>query len=267
MSHDSLGDRMKRYEDTTRVRLLPRTPVLVRLDGKAFHTLTRSFEKPYDRGFQTAMWNLAQYLCHEIQGCRLAYVQSDEISLLLVDYEELNTASWFDNDLRKIVSVSASMAGAYFGWILPTVSTYVTNGSSFPVFDSRAWNIPREDVTNYFVWRQQDAVRNSVQALAQSQFSHKELHGLSCKSLLWKLEKDKGIIWGNLPTVQKRGACVVRELVQPPSMFCPDAPPVNLRHEFRLDLDPPTFSEDRQYVDRFVYPVDADSSTGDAEAA
>lgn len=242
MENDSLGDRMKGYENVTRARLVPRMPTLIRIDGKAFHTFTRHLAKPFDEGFQRAMWETARALCEEVQGCRFAYVQSDEISLLLIDYEELNTSAWFDGGLLKIVSVSASIATAAFARAFP--------GNEPAHFDSRAWNVPREEVANYFVWRQQDAVRNSIQGLAQAHLSRSTMHGLSCAKLQERLFAEHGINWNNLPTVQKRGACLVRVA----SEDQPSEPGARIKHEWRLDLEPPTFTQDRRYVERFVYP-------------
>lgn len=245
MSRDSLGERMKRFEDVTRASLTPRMPAIVRLDGKAFHTFTRRCEKPFDEAFQRCMWDAALYVCERVQGCRLAYVQSDEISLLLIDYEDLFSQGWFDHDVRKIVSVSAGMAAAAFGRYWGG-----TIDGELPVFDSRVWNVPREDVANYFVWRQQDAVRDSIQGLAQAHFSAKSMHGQSCSVLQERLFAEKGINWNDCRTVQKRGAC----LAWLPSADPPAEPGGRQKHEWALDLEPPTFTQERRYVERYVYP-------------
>ena len=155
MKKDPIGDRMKKnYENRARTYLTRRTPVIIRLDGKAFHTLTRDCEKPFDDRFGWAMQKTGSMLVHLIQGCLCAYVQSDEISLLLTDYRRFNTEAWFDYNLQKIVSVSAAMATAYFN------EYYDSDRIAF--FDSRAFNLPREEVNNYFVWRQKDWIRNST---------------------------------------------------------------------------------------------------------
>ena len=111
---DNLGDRMKCYENVSRVYLTKRIPVIIRLDGKAFHTFTKSFRKPFDKILMETMWETSKYLCANIQGCKIAYTQSDEISLLLTDYEKITTCSWFDSNIQKMVSVSASMATLAF---------------------------------------------------------------------------------------------------------------------------------------------------------
>lgn len=234
-----LGDRMKGYESVPRSRLVPKLPVLIRLDGKAFHTLTRGCEKPWDQRFQEAMWETAKALCAEISGCRVAYAQSDEITLLLVDYQTNQTQGWFDYDLQKIVSVSAGIASATF-------CSWWKEGRG--VFDSRAWNLPPHEVTNCFIWRQQDATRNSLSSLAQAHFSAKQLHGKRGPDMHDMLMA-KGINWNDCPIPQKRGACIVRETfdVAPKDNGVPI-----LRHRWIVDEEIPVFTEDREYIEKFV---------------
>ncbi len=234
----ALGDRMKHYESVWSGRLMPKTPALIRLDGKAFHTLTRQCEKPWDQNFQRAMWQTAAYLCEEISGTRLAYVQSDEISLLLVDYQSLQTQGWFDYEVQKMASVSASMAAAVFAreW----------RSDRPAAFDARAWSLPAHEVTNYFIWRQQDATRNSISGLAQAHFSAKQLHGKNGPAMLEMLH-EKGIDWKDCAIQQKRGACLFRETYEAPGT---DGPA--MRHRWTVDVEIPIFTEDRAYVERFV---------------
>lgn len=179
-----MGDRFKRYESVSAHSLLSRTPVIIRIDGKAFHTFTKHIirhdpscmESPFSKHFRDAMVHTTRMLVHEVQGCTLGYCQSDEISLLLNDWSNLETQAWFDNKLLKICSVSASMATAYF-------NAYIRqhNDPFIPpaMFDSRAFNVPMNDVRNYFRWRQQDAIRNSVQMAGQFWLSHKAIQGMS----------------------------------------------------------------------------------------
>ena len=133
MNHarDSLGTRMKDYESVPRVRLVPKMPVLARLDGKAFHTLTRGLEKPVDWGFVRCMHAAARALCEEVQGCKLAYVWSDEITLLLVDYEDRKTQPWFDYEVQKMCSVSASTATQAFSASIRSGATFLSNGTDW----------------------------------------------------------------------------------------------------------------------------------------
>jgi len=167
--HDSLGDRMKvNYESRTKTLLPRRTYSIIRIDGKAFHTYTRGLERPFDKQLVEDMNATAICLCSEIQGAKFAFVQSDEISILLTDFDKLTTSAWFDGSIQKIVSVSASIATAVFNQI---------RAGKQAMFDSRVFTIPsRTEVENYFIWRQQDATRNSISSVAQSLYSHRELN-------------------------------------------------------------------------------------------
>lgn len=203
---NSLGSRMKNnYEDRYRIGLTRRTPVIIRLDGKAFHTLTRGFNKPFDPGFQSAMAGTTEYLCGEIQGVKLAYMQSDEISLLLTDFDRLSTDAWFDYNLQKMVSVSASMASVVFSRRIGQIK----GPEYFGFFDSRAFNLPKEEVANYFLWRQKDWIRNSVMMLAQANFSHKELHGKN-QADMHEMLYSKGINWNDLNPECKNGLFFIK---------------------------------------------------------
>jgi len=170
---NSLGNRMKdNYESVSNIKLIRRMPVIIRLDGRCFHSLTKKWhcKKPFDPELMETMIFTTRYLMENIQGCYFAYTQSDEISLLLIDYTSINSEAWFNNELNKIVSVSSSMCTAGFN------HRYINNDGSYVTFDSRAFNIPREEVANYFLWRAKDWKRNSLQMYARSFFSHKELH-------------------------------------------------------------------------------------------
>ena len=173
---NDLGNRMRSfYEDRGRVYLTRRTPAILRIDGRAFHTFTKRFKRPFDNTFQTCMDNTAYGLIKQIQGAKMAYVQSDEISILLSDYDELNSAAWFDYNVQKMCSVAASMATAEFNDLMAGVSGSPTKVT----FDCRVFNIPYEEITNYFLWRAKDWHRNSVQMYARAYFSHQQLHGKS----------------------------------------------------------------------------------------
>ncbi len=247
---DSLGDRMKTYEQVSRTRLVRRTPVIVRVDGKAFHTLTRGMAKPYDFNFIGCMWDTAQRLCAEVQGAQMAYVQSDEISLLLVDYQTHETQAWFDNQVQKMVSISAAIATSEFTRAFSQNWPDRFAAGHRPLFDARVFNLPKEEVTNYFVWRQQDATRNSIQMLGQAHFSQKELHGVSCEGIQEKLFKEHGIDWNEHESYFKRGACVVKA-----SSVLPTPDPDSYR-SWVVDNEIPVFTHNREYVDRFVIGVE-----------
>lgn len=246
---------MKNFEQVSATKLISRMPVILRLDGKAFHTFTKGFDKPFDALLSDTMIETTLELVSTIQNCQVGYVQSDEISLLLVDDKHLNTSSWFDNKIQKQVSVAASMCTLTFNTIFLSkvislskvedmteemfkkVDMY--NGKiCSALFDCRAFNIPKEDVCNYFIWRQQDATRNSIQSLAQANFSPKQLHGLSCNKLQDKLFAEKQINWNDISTTNKRGTCAVRNLKNGPA--------------FIIDREIPIFSQDRTYIEKLV---------------
>lgn len=239
MANDSLGDRMKAYESVPRARLMPKTPVLLRLDGKAFHTLTRGMDRPYDERFMRCMWSTATELCDSIQGCKIAYVQSDEITLLLIDYQTYQTQGWFDYEVQKMCSISASIATAAFG---DKFRELFPERKATPLFDARCWNLPREEVANCLIWRQQDASRNSIQMLAQAHFSHKEMHLKNCSMLQDMLMLDKGVNWNDQPVPFKRGACAIRESYAGPEN--------SIRHRWVIDENVPIFTQNRDYVER-----------------
>ena len=272
---DSLGDRMKEnYENRAKTYLVRRMPVIIRLDGKAFHTFTKGFKKPYDEIFHNAMNATMKYLCENIQGCKLGYTQSDEITLLLTDYDTLDTDAWFDNNVQKICSVSASMATMKFNQVFtdlvgdwmdenavytnvdiqlpPEARAYTRARVTGAMFDSRCFNIPKEEVTNCFIWRQQDATRNAIQMLGQCNFSHKELHGKSCNDIQDMLMTQKSINFNDMPTEFKRGVCCIKEEYYPEAApGCEDCPidATSVRTRWVLDKEIPIFTQNRAYVD------------------
>lgn len=261
---DNLGSRMKIYEGVSNTYLMRRTPVIIRLDGKAFRTLTRGLDKPFDNFFVDLMQGTMLDLCNEIQGCVLGYTQSDEITLVLVDYQNRDTCAWFDNRVQKMASVSASLATLFFNkrlseklrdvrdemreadYNIPAANNYKRNREFMSkwedkeckaVFDSRVFNIPQWEVVNNLIWRQQDATRNSINAVAQSLFSHKELQGVNCKDIQSKMLIEKDVNWNNYAVPLKRGCCAIK----------------NSSGEWILDLNIPIFTDDRDYIDRLVF--------------
>ena len=165
-----IGDRMKdNYERRYKHQLLRRTPAIVRVDGKAFHTFTRGMDKPFDQRFMTAMVDSARYVAGEMQGFKAAYIQSDEASFLITDYDTLATEAWFDYGQSKIESVTASLMTAWFNKAL--------HADAPARFDARAFSIPEAEVSNYFLWRALDWERNSVAMYCRSFFSHREMKG------------------------------------------------------------------------------------------
>jgi|WetSurMetagenome_2_1015567.scaffolds.fasta_scaffold02484_15 tRNA(His) guanylyltransferase len=208
---DSLGDRMKaNYEDRQRVYLTRRTPVIIRLDGRAFHTLTRQLDKPFDMRLMYAMVDAAKAVFAEIQGCKLSYVQSDEVSFVLTDYDSLNTQAWFDYNKSKIESISAALMTRYFN------RYFHLEG----IFDARSFNIPESEVANYFLWRAKDWRRNSVQMLAQHYFSHRELQNKTINYLVNVL-RETNHPWEGLTECQKFGTFITSdEVLHIPAFYC-----------------------------------------------
>lgn len=265
--HDELGKRMKEYEYVTRTHLTRRTPVIIRVDGKAFHTFTRGFKRPFDPVLMGSMQATMKYLCENIQGCVLGYTQSDEITLVLVDYKKLESAAWFDYNIQKCASIAASMATMAFNKAFAenVQDFYVQwyqfceNVVTFPdteylnkisdamhkgaMFDARVFNIPKEEVCNCLYWRQLDATRNSIQMVGQSQFSHRELQGKSCNDIQNMLFTQRGINWNDYSTAEKRGTCCVRK----------DASQDSDRRPWVIDMDIPEFKGDgREYIESLI---------------
>lgn len=257
---DSLGDRMKRYEAVSKNFLMRRQPVIIRLDMKAGHSFTRGFDKPFDSIFMKSMQETMLYLCENIQGCVLGYTQSNEITLVLCDYQKLDTDAWFGYNVQKITSVSASIATLAFNRIFHSLifyypckeenlkkrNVYYKAEQTGALFDSRAFNLPIEEVTNCLLWRQQDATRNSIQSLAQSLYSHKELEGINCKQLQDKMFTEKGVNWNDLSTIEKRGCCCIKIMQQNSNIDIKDG--YYPKEKWIIDNDIPIFSQDRNYI-------------------
>lgn len=248
---DDIGSRMKNYESSFSLSLPYRLPMIIRLDGKAFHTFTRGFKRPWDPWLINAMQNVAAQLCYEISGSQVAYLQSDEISILVRDDMNLNTQPWFNKNIQKITSVSAGIASADLTkqWLCHLEEVSEEKYSKLvmrklPTFDSRCFVLPKEEVCNYFVWRQQDAVRNSIQMLGQHHFSDKELHKKSCNEIQEMLFQIHKINWNDLPAHLKRGNCLIK--IKSNNEEFPD------KMTWVEDREIPTFSKDRNYIERFL---------------
>ena len=257
---DDLGTRMKTYyEQVPKFKLYRRTPVAIRLDGKAFHTFTRGFQKPFDEVLGNAMVRTMEYCAKNIGNCVFAYCQSDEITFILVDYAKLETDAWFDYRTDKLCSISASMATMAFNrffememnvfkaghtimdtneWAYPEAGAlygaYMLSASKGAMFDARCFNIPKEEACNLVYWRQLDATRNSVQMVGQANFSHNELQCLSCNMIQDKLFAERGINWNSFETRWKRGVAWTKET--------------------GINWNMPILKgENRKYVDKLIY--------------
>lgn len=217
-----IGDRMKRYEGITELHLYRRIPVILRIDGRAFHTITRKrFGRNWSMEFVEQMIETAKTLMADIQGCNFCYSQSDEISFLITDYTTIRTEAWFGYDVRKMISISASLASSVFSRL---------HGRNI-CFDSRVFNLTQDEICNYFLWRQLDATRNAIQMAGREYFSHKQLMNKSCNEIQELLFQEHGVNFNDYPVVRRRGFCVVNK---------------------EVDLDIPLFNIDRKYVERFV---------------
>ena len=248
-----MGDRFKRAEKVFESHLIRRMPVIIRVDGNCFHTFTkRFFGKKYSGDFVNLMKDTAMRVCQKIQGCKLAYLQGDEVSFLLTDYETLETDCWFSYDVNKLVSISASMFAAYFNTFMfeyivgkcPTDRKYgyLDENKNFHAwFDSRAFNLTKEEVCNYFVWRQIDWLRNTTCMWSREYFSHKELNHVTCKQMQEMMFQKTGINFDKLPVQQKRGICIYKEYTK------------DLDIEWKVDREPPQFTKDRNYIEKYIY--------------
>ena len=287
MDTSDLAKRMKDYESISKTKLMKRCPVICRIDGKAHHSFTRGFKRPFDEVYMKSMQETAKYLCENLQGVVLSYQQSDEITLVFVDYEKLNISPYFDYEVQKLCSIIASMATMAFNKFFENnvddyrfrkwdgVSKYEEGTEEYiktllkaldkgAMFDARVFNIPKEEVTNCIYWRQLDASRNSIQMVGQANFSHKELHKKTCNMIQDMLITQKSINWNDFPTYQKRGTCVIKEEyavnkdgeeVDIDFITDVDEPveEVAIRTRWVIDKDIPIFKgEGREYIDRLV---------------
>lgn len=219
---DTLGSRMKEfYEVKSQTYLLRRTPVIIRVDGKSFHTFCKRFTKPYDQFLNDSLNNTLRSLCSNIQCVKMGQRHSDEMSLVLTDYDTLTTEPFFEYNVQKICSVVASMVTAEFCKQLVNkqkqIDAKYDGGNvldwdeNWPTFDCRCFNIPEEEIANYFYWRILDAKRNSINMNAQSLFSHKELQGKTCNDMQEMMFSKHGINWDKLPQEKKVGNICVKK--------------------------------------------------------
>lgn len=268
MVKDLLGKRMKEfYEQTSKTKLVRRMPVAIRIDGKAFHTVTRGFKKPFDEILIKAMQETTRYLCKSIQGCVFGYTQSDEITLILVDYQTLETSAWFDYEVQKLCSISASMATMQFNRVFSKLvseydswSNYNSDGEFLgdsnyvkslhkavergAMFDARCFNIPKEEVCNLVYWRQIDAIRNSTSMIGRAHFSQTELDNMSTSLIIKKLS-EIGVDVESFETYKRRGSACYKVEVKNEDV---------IRHEWFIDLNMPLLvKEDRDYLEKYIF--------------
>lgn len=260
----SVGDRMKNnYEKAYSFYLPWRTPVIIRLDGKNFHSFTRGMERPFDKKLRENMQSLTKFLCEEVHTTVFGYSQSDEISLLLHPYKKLDSEPYFRNEIQKIASITAGLASAYFSnlYHVPGIETKIV------IFDSRVFVLPEAEVVNYFIWRQQDASSNSVSMVAQSKFSHKELQGKGVKEMQEMMFQKDGTNWDKLPIVNKRGfSCYkkpdlhsqvvhnpenAKRLKKDPGLVISPYDTIDVAGWY-IDKSNPIFSKNRNYIHKWL---------------
>ena len=279
MDTSDLAKRMKDYEMRDRHFLQKRIPVAIRVDGRSFHTFTKGFKRPFDDILMKSMQETAKYMCENMGNAKLAYVQSDEITIILTDYDTLETDCWFNYRTDKLCSISASMATMAFNrvfvknvdeWGRLTFPNWDEGGTNEEVdvdllklndayqraigkgamFDARCFNIPKEEVTNLIYWRQLDATRNSIQMVGQANFSHKELQNKSCNDIQDMLHEQKGINWNDYPTVCKRGTAIIYINYQNPQSLTNG----DIIKGWKIDTEMPILKgENRAYIDDLVY--------------
>lgn len=317
MKNNDIAVRMKGYEKTNKRYLTYRVPVVLRIDGRAFHTFTKGFAKPFDDEILLkAMRNTMKYLCENISGCVLGYTQSDEITLVLTDYNDINIEPWFGYCQNKLESITASMATMVFNRafaeaydnyqerlqfafqhydnisgnlayqvmmekdnnrreMLKSIERTVDSNLDIiahkiktltekyeqklytAIFDCRAFNIPKDDVCNNLIWRQQDATRNSIQQVGHAYFKHSEIDNLSCDEIQEKLFQEKNINWSKYPTHLKRGSCCVkRPVFISPEEIQKKNPKYNgegiTREKWIIDKEIPIFTQDREYIENLI---------------
>jgi len=246
----TLSDRMKDYEVVSDYRLTKKTPVIVRIDGKAFHTYTKGLDKPFDNILSEAMNYVCRKLIETIQGCKFAYTQSDEISLLLTDWDKSTTDCYFNYRVQKMVSVLASSVTMYFNqYIVSKVLCWQKSElelskelfdkwvakAGCAIFDARAYNLPKEEVCNYFIWRQEDASRNSIQSLGRSKFSFKQMLNKKNNEVQDMLFNEYNINWNFIDTKWKRGFAVYRD-----------------EDGIKSDFEIPLFKQNRAFIDKYL---------------
>jgi len=272
-----ISDRIKEYyEDRTKTFLMRRMITIIRLDGKGFSKWTKGLNKPFDEGFTDDMIETAKYLCTNIQGAKFAYAQSDEISVVLTDFDNLETSAWFDYNVQKMTSIAASMATAKFNQLRmlrdfnENIDFYrseymepsVVRDFKLACFDARVFQVPTiDEMVNVMIWRQQDATRNSVSMAASEYFSHKSLEGVSSNDKQERLFQEKGINWNDYQVKFKRGTVVKKEEV---TFVTKDDEPIDgktrvidtgriyTRNIWEADVDTPIFTQNKEYLTNII---------------
>ena len=268
-----VSDRIKEYyEDRSKTFLMRRMITIIRLDGKGFSKWTKNLNKPFDEGFTDDMIETAKYLCENIQGAKFAYAQSDEISIVLTDFDNLESQAWFDYNVQKMTSIAASMATAKFNqlrmarqcWEGNDVEGYLDtddiNNFKFAMFDARVFQVPTVDeMVNTMIWRQQDATRNSVSMAAYEICGHSatmNMSGSEKQELLFQ----EGVNWNDYPVKFKRGTVIKKEerlMTRKPSgdsnkTTMIDENLIFTRNVWEADEDTPIFTQNKEYLSNII---------------
>lgn len=257
---DSLGDRMKLYESAYNHTYPIRMPLILRFDGVHFHTNVKRWKctKPFDDDLIEAMQCTAKTLCESIAGAQIAYVQSDEITILVRDDMTNQSQPWYNKEINKILSVGAAKATNAFNYRWNQLRG-INSMLDMAEFDCRGMVVPENEIFSQILWRQQDASRNSVQMMGRAYFSHKELQGKCNEEIQEMLFQQHGINWNNIPTHYKRGACIIKiesPIIVPKrdslGKIINDETETIMRPKWVVDNNIPIFTQDRDYINKFA---------------
>ena len=214
MNVDELGDRCKAMEMAEAGRkAMKGIPLLARLDGRAFHTYTRGLKRPYDEGMSKTMQETTKALVEDMHAA-VGYTQSDEITLAWFVAADTLSRYPFDGRFQKLTSVLAGLASTQFTLIAQQLLP--EKNGLLPHFDCRVWQVPSfAEAVEVFMWREADAVKNSITMAASAYYSHKELHGVGSKDKHQMLF-EKGVNWNHYPAFFKRGVYFQRRVFERP---------------------------------------------------
>ena len=278
---DGFGDRIKKYEKAYNQSYPIKLPLIIRADGVHYHTNVKKWgcKKPFDDDLIDSMHFTAKTLCEQIAGAQVAYVQSDEITILIRDDMDIHSEPWYDKKINKIMSVAAAKASNAFNWKYHKLAGSEPDGdvndelgfetvfnvllNKMAEFDCRGFVVPEHEINNVFLWRMQDCTRNSVQMLARAHFSHKELHKKNNNEIQDMLMLQKGINWNDLDTHLKRGACIIKKEVNKKVPVRDENGKIIkgkfeniLRPAWVVDKEIPIFSQDKSYINQFAHVVE-----------
>ncbi len=250
-----LNTRIKEYyEGRTKQLLMRRTITILRLDGKGFSKFTKGLNKPFDDDFSEDMDLTAKFLCEEIQGAKFGYTQSDEITIVLSDFDNQETSAWFDYNVQKMVSISASIATAKFNQLRARrMANYANididdlNSMTLAMFDSRVFQVPTlDEMVNTLIFRQQDCTRNSI-SMAADALLKGSMNGVKGDVKQERLFTEAGVNWNDYKTKYKRGS-VIKKV----EIGVATANGITTRKRWVVDEETPIFTQDKDYLINFI---------------